>query len=88
MAVKNEVIPSRTGSDDPRSSAAPLSNFRRWYLVFTVLFMCMSAQVDRHVMPMLTTRMKASFLFSDQQMGSLSGFGFSATFVADAIFMG
>jgi MFS family permease len=88
MEVKKEVNPSSSDADHSRSSAEPLSSFRRWYLVFTVLFIGMSAQVDRHVMPMLATRMKASFLFSDEQMGALLGFGFSATFAACAIFMG
>jgi MFS family permease len=88
MQEKNEVNPLWAEADHRQSSAAPLSSFRRWYLVFTVLFIGMSAQVDRHVMPMLATRMKASFLFSDEQMGALLGFGFSATFAACAIFMG
>jgi MFS family permease len=73
--------------DTAPGSRENLRAIKRWYLVFVMFFIAVTAQIDRQIMAMLAPQMKVDLHLSDEQIGVLLGFGFSLTYAFFAIFM-
>src|SRR5687768_18611013 len=59
-----------------------------WYVVCVLLLLNVSSFIDRQVMALLVTPIKADLGISDTQMGLLLGPAFAATFALSGLFIG
>lgn len=67
------------------ASGAPLSPARSWWAIFIFMVALMFNYLDRQLMTLLITPIKADFGLSDTQIGFLTGFAFTVFYVLAGI---
>jgi predicted MFS family arabinose efflux permease len=67
------------------SAAKPLSPARSWWAIFIFMIALMFNYLDRQLMTLLITPIKAEFGLSDTQIGLLTGFAFTVFYVLAGI---
>lgn len=72
----------------PDATTTPGSSRYAWYVVAVLLLLNVSSFIDRQVMALMVTPIKADLALTDTQMGYLLGPAFAATFAFSAFIVG